>query len=151
MKQLQDDFLETVADYFFTLLPFIVLVIVFLYKNDLTEMIYISEWSFASAIINGQLIVKLVKKNLQISQTTQKRRPAMGRITLLFSFLIVVLFVPSLILLALVVINDSPSIALAISQIALFIVSSIFYFVINQIFSDIQDEIDETENSKRNK
>ena len=90
-----DYFLRTLAELFFVLLPFIVLAIVFVYENSLSEIIYISEWSFAASILLGQALIKFVIRMMEISGK-RRRKPNLDKVTAFISGFIVLLFVPSL-------------------------------------------------------
>lgn len=107
------------AELTFLLVPFVVIGLGYLYKADLRTIFYAPYWSVASSILIGQALIRFVSRLLQ----SRAHDPAISweRVTLIFSVLIVLGLVPSLVVLLLVLITAQPSAYLGIAQIILFI------------------------------
>lgn len=119
------------SEWFFTILPFIVFLIIYIHKDKINEIIFLSEWSFASAILNGQSLVRFISKILE-----SDFKPNPDRLSLVISIFIVLLLVPSLIILAIVVMADQVSFGLAITQMIVFGVSSVIYLLSGRIIQE---------------
>ena len=106
------------AEMAFLLVPFIVIGFAHLYKADLSTILYTPYWSIASSILIGQALIRFVSRLLQ----SRADDPAISweRVTLLFSVLIVLGLIPSLVVLLLVLISTQPSAYLGIAQVILF-------------------------------
>ena len=137
LKSRHDFLLQTLAELFFALLPFIILTIVFTYKHELSSMIFISEWSFAAAFLNGQGLVKFVIKIIEVSGKARKT-PLLDRIAVFLTCFIVILFVPSLVILALVVLDNKQTVGLAIAQVILFIISAGIYVYLGYLLKQLE-------------
>lgn len=79
----QGAFLVLAADYIFYLLPFIIMIIIRLAQEEFSGLLLISDWSIASTIMYGQLIVKL--SSALASTNREKKIPA---ITLYLTILV---------------------------------------------------------------
>ena len=108
----------------FIFIPFLVIGIVKIYKSDFSTFFQAADWSFAASILFGQVIVKLV------SGSVIHRKSKWQRVVVLLSFILVLGLVPSLIVLALILIDGGTSSFLIIMQLVLFtLASSVFFFV----------------------
>lgn len=110
------------ADYIFYLLPFIILVIISLAQEKLSDLLTISDWSIASTIIYGQLIVKL--SSTLAATNREKKIPA---ITLYLTILVCLGLVVNVVVYSLMLIM--PSKGLGITQLILFGLASICHFI----------------------
>ena len=110
------------ADYIFYLLPFIILIIISFAQENLSDLLTISDWSIASSIIYGQLIVKL---SAALAATNREKKiPA---ITLYLTLLVCLGLVVNVVVYSLMIII--PSKGLGITQLILFGFASIFHFI----------------------
>jgi hypothetical protein len=110
------------ASYLFVLLPFIILVIVKFAQDSSSELLLLSDWSIASSIIYGQLIVKLTTA---LAATNKSKK--MPGITLNITLLVCLGLTINIVVYVLMLIMPSQNIGIA--QIILFIIASIFHFV----------------------
>lgn len=123
-KSNQDAWLILLSEYLFIFIPFLVIGIVKIYKSDFSTFFQAADWSFAASILFGQVIVKLV------SGSVIHRKSKWQRVVVLLSFILVLGLVPSLIVLALILIDGGTSSFLIIMQLVLFtLASSVFFFV----------------------
>ncbi|WP_144981076.1 hypothetical protein [Halomonas sp. C22] len=118
----QSTSLVLAADYIFYLLPFIILTIISLAQEKLSDLLTISDWSIASTIIYGQLIVKL---SAALAATNREKKiPA---ITLYLTILVCLGLVVNVVIYSLMLIM--PSKGLGITQLILFGFASICHFI----------------------
>src|SRR5574341_197050 len=115
------------SEVLFILLPLLVLAVVLTFQKKTFELFHTPEWSFVSTIFFGQILIKIIAAALSVERTVHWQR-----IVLLASGLMVLGIVPSLLVLTLVIVSDTPSNAF-IAQIALFIISAALYFVIGRV------------------
>jgi len=95
-------FASTAAEFLFVLLPLIVIALVLAFKGEhLGEIMASPEWSFGSAILGGQTLVRLV------SGLTKARRPSWQRVSFAVAALFVLTVVPALIVLAMIIISGA--------------------------------------------
>ena len=113
------------AEFLFILLPFVVSAVVFSYKGDYLHLLHMPEWSIAASLLIGQSLVKFVS-GIIANRTAYDAY--WDRVALGLSFLIVVGLVPSLLILALVLVSEKISFALAISQIISFAFGVALFF-----------------------
>lgn len=118
----QSTSLILIADYIFYLMPFIILIIIKLAQEASLDLLLISDWSIASTIMYGQLIVKL--SSALASTNKNKKIPA---ITLYLTILVCLGLVVNVVVYVLMIIM--PSVNIGIAQLALFLMASICHFV----------------------
>lgn len=108
-----------VAELLFVLLPLVVITIIRLVDLEtIGAIMRLPDWSFASAVLFGQSIVKLV------GGVAAQRSPGRWEaISLVVSILVVLGLVPALVVLALTLSLESPPSGLIILQVLLFVVS----------------------------
>lgn len=112
------------SEYLFIFLPFLVIGIIKIYKSDFSTFFQAADWSFAASILFGQVIVKLVSGSVIHSKAKWQR------VVVLLSFILVLGLVPSLVVLALILIDGGISDFLVNMQLTLFVLASaIFFFV----------------------
>ena len=112
-------FSALVGELLFVLLPLLVLGLVFAYKSKGAVALFSSaEWAFASALLFGQCIVKFV------SGVAEARVGIPERVGLVVACLIVFGLVPSMVVLALILVSERPDTWLVLAQIALFVVAA---------------------------
>ncbi len=117
------------AELCFALLPLLVLVLVKFYMhNSLREVLASAEWSFGSAILSGQTLVRLVtglSRGLPHNPT---------RLALVVAGFFVFAIVPALVVLALVIVADAHVPRwLVILQVCVFATSSSAFVVLGSI------------------
>ena len=110
------------SEYLFVLLPFIVIGIIRIYTATFSDLIKAADWSFASSILLGQVIVKLVAGAIAHKNTQWQR------VVFLASLIIVLGLVPCLITLALLLIDNGKSTFLVNMQITIFCLSTLVFF-----------------------
>jgi hypothetical protein len=114
-----------VSELLFALLPFAVVFIVFAYQQRAWyEYIMAPEWAFASALLFGQSIVKIVQGTLNLGKGINV--PA---VMLTISLLIIVGLVPSMVLLAIVLTGKDAPLWMGITQVILAIVAGVFFVI----------------------
>ena len=116
------------AEFLFVILPLIVLSIVYISSNRENVIISAPEWSFASTILFGQTIIKLVSGVLYTDENVEWQRPI-----LFITILIVLCLVPTLVILSLMLSVDKPSMFLTWTQRVFFIISMIVFFVLGGV------------------
>lgn len=118
----QSTSLVLIADYIFYLLPFIILLITRLAQGELSNFLLISDWSIASTIMYGQLIVKL--SSTLAATNKQKKIPA---ITLYLTSLVCLGLVVNVVVYVLMLIMPNANIGM--TQLVLFSIASICHFI----------------------
>ncbi len=113
------------AELAFLLAPFVVIAFAYLYKADFRNVLYTPYWSVASSVLIGQALIRFIARLLQ----SGIHDPSISweRVTLIFSVLIVLGLIPSLVVLLLVLITPQPSAYLGIAQVILFVVGFCLY------------------------
>jgi len=111
-----------VSEYLFVFLPFVVIAIVKIYSSALDDFLKAPDWSFASSILFGQLLVKLV------SGSIINKRSQWQRVSLIVSVIFVLGLVPCLITLALMLIDNGQSQFLVNMQVVLFFIATVSFF-----------------------
>jgi hypothetical protein len=114
--------LVLIADYIFYLLPFLILLIIRLAQDKFSDLLLISDWSIASTIMYGQLIVKL--SSALASTNRDKKIPA---ITLYLTVLVCLGLVVNVVVYVLMLLI--PSTGIGIAQLVLFFLASVCHFV----------------------
>lgn len=114
--------LVLIADYIFYLLPFMILLIIRLAQDKFSDLLLISDWSIASTIMYGQLIVKL--SSALASTSRDKKIPA---ITLYLTVLVCLGLVVNVVVYVLMLLM--PSTGIGITQLVLFFFASVCHFV----------------------
>ncbi|HZS45220.1 MAG TPA: hypothetical protein VFC63_08980 [Blastocatellia bacterium] len=118
-----------IAEMLFVILPLLVTGIVLEYKGQFHTLLDSSEWSFATAILFGQALTKFVS-----GLVSGKIRLEWQRVILLFTVLIVLGLVPSLMVLTLVLVSESTGLGamgqgLRLTQMLLFVLGLGGYIV----------------------
>jgi len=112
------------TEYLFIILPFVVIAIVKVYSSDLDGFLKAPDWSFASSILFGQLLVKMVSGSL-IHQKVRWQR-----VSLLIAIILVFGLIPSLTTLTLILVSNGESAFVVNAQLTLFILASISFFLL---------------------
>ncbi len=117
------------AEFLFVLLPLIVLTFVHLSWGEKTvhSVLESAEWSFGASVLFGQAIVKLV------SGATRQGSDNWGTIVLIVSLVLVLGLVPSLVILAMILLHEPPSITLVVEQLVFFVAGSVAFFLLGAI------------------
>ncbi|MEL4271193.1 MULTISPECIES: hypothetical protein [Shewanella] len=110
------------ASYLFVILPFVILTIVKFAQDQTSELLLLSDWSIASSIIYGQLIVKLTTA---LAATSKSKK--MPGITFNITFLVCLGLTINIVVYVLMLVMPSQNIG--IIQLILFAVASIFHFI----------------------
>ena len=110
------------SEYAFIFLPFVVIAIIKIYMSDFEGFLKAADWSFASSILFGQVIVKLVSGSV-----IHKRAKWQG-VVLLVALILVLGLVPCIIVLALILIDNGNSQFLIYMQAAIFFIASFTFF-----------------------
>jgi len=133
------------AELVFLLVPFVVIGLAYLYKGDLRNIIYAPYWSIASSVLIGQALIRFIIRLLQ----SNAHDPAISweRVTLVFSVLIVLGLVPSLLVLLLVLISPQPSLNLGVAQLILFVFGFSLYLAFGSTAQDMMSNTTSAEDS----
>lgn len=123
------------SEYLFILLPFIVIGMVKLYKSSLGDFFAAADWSFASAILFGQAIVKIVSAGVINKNSTSPR------IVLIVTLLFIIGVTPCLVLIAIILLNDANSIYIMLTQVILYIIATSMFFWIGSAAHVMIDEV----------
>ncbi|KXI23215.1 hypothetical protein, partial [Photobacterium sanguinicancri] len=123
-KSNQNAWFILLSEYLFIFLPFLVIAIIKIYKSDFSTFFQAADWSFAASILFGQVIVKLVSGSVIHSKAKWQR------VVVLLSFILVLGLVPSLVVLALILIDGGVSNFLVNMQLTLFFFASVVFFFV---------------------
>jgi len=131
------------AELAFLLVPFVVIGFAYLYKGDLRNVIYTPYWSIASSVLIGQALIRFIIRLLQ----SNVHDPAISweRVTVIFSVLIVLGLIPSLMVLLLVLISTQPSLYLGVAQLILFVFGCSLYLAFGWTGQDMVSNASSTE------
>ncbi|ANB21971.1 MULTISPECIES: hypothetical protein [Alteromonas] len=121
------------ASYLFVLLPFVILVIVKFAQDKTSELLLLSDWSIASSVIYGQLIVKLTTA-LAGTSKSKKMAGITFNITLLICFGLAINIVVYVLMLVM------PSENIGFIQLILFAAASVFHFIYGSAVDHINKE-----------
>jgi hypothetical protein len=126
----------------FIFLPFLVMAIIYFYKNKINTILYEPEWSLAASVMFGQSIIKfihiLTKKRAGKTMTVKTYNLGAG-----LSAIMVLGLVPTLISLSLIFTSELVPDWLMITQIILFVLATIVFSAINMLQIDIEEEEEE--------
>lgn len=107
------------SELLFALLPFAVVFLIAAYENkDWVYYVMAPEWAFASALLFGQTIVKIVQGALRADDIP------IDEVALVIAVLIVLCLVPSMVLLALILTAPHPPLWMGIAQVILALVAA---------------------------
>lgn len=118
----------------FMLFPFVVIFIVLFHKGDVVSIFHYPDWALAASVLNGQAVIKIVSGTIAGDNKSQWQR-----VSLLVTALIIIGFVPPLIILSLILVSETPSTFLVISQMVLFFMSFIIFFWVGKTGHDLGD------------
>lgn len=121
-KDHSEAWIVLLTEYLFIILPFIVIAIVKIYSSDFYGFLEAADWSFASSILFGQLLVKMVSGSL----TRQKVR--WQRVSFIIAIILVCGLIPSLTTLTLILVSNGESKFIVNTQLVLFALASIMFF-----------------------
>lgn len=122
-----------ISDYIFYIIPFIILTIVRIAQGtEIGFLILISDWSIASTIMFGQVVVKLC--SALVSTSRSKKIPA---ITLYLTVLVCFGLLVNIVVYALMLIT--PSTGIGIFQLILFIFASLCHFILGSAINHINN------------
>ncbi|MEA2337747.1 MAG: hypothetical protein QOE82_1754 [Thermoanaerobaculia bacterium] len=115
-----DALIVVASELLFIALPLVVISIVeFHHNGGWTALFNSSEWSFAAAVLFGQAVVKMI--SVAAGGAIKERATFFGALTMVFGL------VPSLVVLALILIDKTPTTGLRFAQIALFLLGVLVY------------------------
>jgi hypothetical protein len=135
-KDRVDTWVVLISELLFVILPFIIIFMLFAYKGKIWQMLEISEWAFAAAVLSGQTLAKFISGILANYTNFREKR-----VTLYVVILIVFLISPSLSILVLVLIEKEASgpttnplsIWLVYAQLFMFALAVIAYLVLGGV------------------
>ncbi|QTH72030.1 hypothetical protein [Pseudoalteromonas xiamenensis] len=131
MKTANSNFLALIADYIFVILPFVIILIVRSAQGVSGSFYMLPDWGIAATIVYGQLIVKLATA-LAKTNKPKKTSAVNFYLTVLIAFGLVVNVVINILMLVI------PNEVLGITQIALFILATLFHFIIGAAVNHIE-------------
>ncbi len=114
----------------FSLSPFVLMLIIFAINDEVHQIIYQPEWSFAASVMFGQSVTRLyyVQK-----RNSESRIISTDRVALFVAAILVFGFAPSIILLENTINDNNPSKIVVYAQIVLFAVSCFVHFISNTL------------------
>ena len=115
--------LAATSEFFFVIVPFIVIAMVLEHKGDLRTIFYLPEWSIVSSVLLGQALIKLVAMTVGASIY---KPPIIFVLTLL----LVLGLIPALMLLSFVLLADKISTGLAATQCIMFVLGITVYWTV---------------------
>jgi len=131
------------AEALLILLPFVVMGLVLAQKGEFSKFAYMPEWGVAASALIGLSMVRFATGLLHA------RAPMEGfaweRVLLLFSLIVVLAFVPSLLVMSLVLLAENPSAYLAVMQVVLFLVALFLFISLGWAGEHVLAEATETE------
>ncbi|MBB4634854.1 hypothetical protein [Longimicrobium terrae] len=128
------------TEYLFVLMPFIVILGFHLRKGTgLGPVLSVADWSFASAVLFGQTVTKLIA-----GFSATRRRNSPEKATLITALVLVMGLVPSLLILYQVLDSTKPGFALIITQLFYFALASLTFFVLGSSGQVILAQADES-------
>lgn len=110
------------SEYLFIFLPFVVIGIIKLYKSSFSDFFAAADWSFASAILFGQVIVKIVNAGVV------HKNAAWQKVVLILTFLFILGVTPCLIIIAIILLDNANSIYIMASQVILYAIATLIFF-----------------------
>lgn len=134
------------SELLFVVLPFLVLALVSFHKESSPALFLLApEWAFASTILFGQTIVKLVS-----AATEFFGNPITENIALIVTMLMVLGVVPSMVVLTMILLAASPPTWLGVAQVFLFIMSVGLFLLIGGVSqSKVTEEVDKLKRAYR--
>jgi hypothetical protein len=124
------------AELLFVFLPLIVIAIIRLNNGStVRELLSVPDWSFGTAILLGQGLVKLVS-----GVAAQRPAARWQVVALIVSAMVVLGLVPSLMVLALMLTQTTPSVALVATQMSLFVLSVVIFLVFGSLGQTLMPE-----------
>ena len=114
------------SELMFVVLPFLVLALVALHRNTgIWAFLAAPEWSFAASVLFGQTVVKLVAGVAEADG-----EPIAENLGFTVALLIVLGLVPAMVLLTMVLLVEQVPIWLGVSQVGLFLLSSVAFMAV---------------------
>ncbi|RJP78601.1 MAG: hypothetical protein C4522_12560 [Desulfobacteraceae bacterium] len=142
-------FFASISEFLFIVFPFVVIFIISLYISDTKPFIAKPEWAVAASILFGQSLVKWVS-----GIAAQKKSAVVSRVAFVVTLVIVCGLLPSIIVLTLLLITPSSPTWLNLTQIALFIIATVVFFLLGGLGNYLLDNNlaeDRTGNNKQKK
>ena len=137
-----DHMLSVVGELLFSLLPFVIIAIIFVYQNrSFYDFIIAPEWSFGMSVLFGQSMVRAVEAFVGFRGDIVSERVGFSMALILVGGLM-----PSLTFLTLLLITPAPPLWLDIAQIVMFLLSLGTFFLFNVVARKMVEEA--KENSK---
>jgi hypothetical protein len=132
------------AELLFVLLPLLILLIAHGVRGAgfLSRVLYAADWSFASAVLFGQSIVKFVA-----GVAARPRQRPWARVAWIVAFVMVFLLAPALVILAVMLILPSPPVWLAVTQLVLFGCGVVCFLVLGGAGQELMDRAGPTDAS----
>jgi|GEM_PF-1472940 len=145
-KKEDDDIISLIvgpfAESLFVLVPLIVISIVEIYKeSSFYNIISSSEWSFAAAVLFGQALIKVVQA-LVVSHNLKTGQVQGDKIVLIVSLLIVIGLIPSLIILAVMLISDNKIPVFIYFQMTMFLLGLLSFLYSGALVKYVEEERD---------
>lgn len=135
-KVLSDPVAGVLAELLFVLLPLLVLLIAFGVNgpNFWSRILHAPDWSFASSVLYGQSIVKFVS-----GITARPEARPWARVALIVSAVIVIFLVPTLVILACMLLISTVPLWTVLLQILLFIGSIVSFLTLGVVGQQLID------------
>ncbi len=134
------------AEALFIVLPFVVIAIVLLQKGELAKFAYMPEWAIAASILTGLSLVRFTTGLLHANAEVETF--AWERVMLVFSLIVIFALVPSLLILALVLVSGVNSGYIAVIQIFLFLLGLFLFMTLGWTGQSILAQVKAVEPSQ---
>lgn len=120
------------AELVFTFIPFLVTIIVLIYKGGSSEWLYIPAWSLAASVLSGKTIVKFFSGVLPYG-----KRLYFGTAAFMISLLFVILFTSLAIHILILISPPPPPLWLGRMQIAFFVISVVSFLFLGRVSQEM--------------
>lgn len=120
--------LVIISEIIFTVMPVLIVISIKLYKNEMSEIFKITDWSFLAIIFMGQSLIKFI-----IGISSNKNIKETNIIMFITTLLIVLGLIPPIIIFVMISLSTTEYLCLYILQAGCFILSVIIYFIIGSV------------------
>ncbi|BDD09352.1 hypothetical protein FUAX_17840 [Fulvitalea axinellae] len=133
----QKNHLVSLSELLFTVLPVIIISIIFLFEEKYGKLFYNTEWAICAIILFGQSIVKFSS-----GTSNSQKRFTWQKIALIITLIIVLGLIPSIIFLVINILHkeEDPSFFLHMVQIIWALLSGVVFFYIGGLGQKFLEE-----------
>jgi hypothetical protein len=120
--------LKVTTELLFIVLPFVIVALVLSYRGSVAHLIYIPEWAIAATVLEGQVLVKFISAFFILGKEVDTVE-SMSWGGFIFTLLLIICFVPTVLILVFVFLEPEITHRLAITQVIAFIIAVLIFFV----------------------